>query len=66
MNYKFAIGAEVKKVKGYAFDGFVVDCCDLGEGEIRVLVRQKDIYEKNRRVAGGAIHIFSEQQLELI
>jgi hypothetical protein len=55
-NAKFRIGDEVKKIKGYPFEGFVVAVFYTTAGNIRVVVDFQ---------GSGMLHIYSEEQLEL-
>ncbi len=55
--FKFNIGDEVYKPKGYKFPGIVVSVFKTTTGEKRVVAELKD---------NGMLHIFSESQLELV
>jgi len=77
---KFKIGDKVRKIKGYKFEGIVISGGTKIEGD-RILYaveipneailpitcvrcdHQFPLYEQN---CGGMVHIFAEQDLELI
>lgn len=68
---KFKVGDEVYKPKGYGFAGTIVAAVDLDTIGIRYIVEQNGVTTTNDegkiiKVCGGALHIFSENQLELI
>lgn len=54
--FKFKVGDEVYKPKGYKFPGIVVSVFETTNGDIRIVAEMKD---------NGMLHIFSESQLEL-
>lgn len=54
---KFSVGDRVNKPKGYKFPGTVVSVFETTKGEIRYVVELFDL---------GLLHIFNEQQLELL
>lgn len=55
-NFKFKVGDEIYKPKGYKFPGVVVSVFETTNGDIRIVAEMKD---------NGMLHIFSESQLEL-
>lgn len=55
--YKFKVGDKATKTKGYAFPCTIVSVFETKEGNIRV-VGEMDHY--------GLLHIFNEDQLELL
>lgn len=74
---KFEIGDKVRKIKGYKFEGVVISAGTKLDGE-RVLysvevekeVDDECIWCRNHyrleQNCGGMVHIFAEQDLELI
>ena len=54
--YKFSIGEEVHKTKGYGFQGYVVSVFLTRDGEKRIVVEHREIT--------GLLHIFNEGQFE--
>lgn len=57
------------KPKGYGFAGTVVAVADMEDIGVRYIVRQGDMNTalddgKIINLSGGALHIFSEEQLE--
>lgn len=54
---KFQVGNEVYKPKGYAFPAVIVSVFTTTAGETRVVAEMKGY---------GLLHIFNEDQLELI
>lgn len=69
---KFKVGDKVRKVKGYAWEGKIVMAGNIEGTGIRYVVQQNELFvtdidrvDKKRVVAGGALHIFAEEQLEL-
>lgn len=70
MEAKFKVGDPVYKPKGYGFAGSVVAVVDMDDIGVRYIVRQGDMSTaldngKIIKLSGGALHIFSEEQLEL-
>jgi hypothetical protein len=63
----FERGQKVEKVDGYAWVGIVLGSFETFEGKLRVVVQQCDLYDgSGKKIAGGAIHIFSPQQLAVV
>lgn len=61
------IGDFVKKKAGYHFAGTVIFIGDLYDTiGVRVLVKQADGFNNKAQTSGGAIHIFSPEQLEIV
>lgn len=56
-NVKFKIGDKVYKPKGYKFPGTVVSIFKTTGGDIRIVAEMAD---------NGMLHIFNENQLELL
>jgi len=54
---KFKVGDKVQKPKGYKFDGIVVAVFHNTAGDVRIVAELID---------NGILHIFSENQLELL
>lgn len=64
MDFKFHNGDKVWKVKGYKFQGFVLTSCVTTGGEKRVIVEL--ITEPRGGNGDSMLHVFSENQLELV
>ena len=70
---KFKIGDKVRKIKGYKFEGIVIGAGTKLDGE-RVLymveiptLADEANYDYNKiQNCGGMVHIFAEQDIELI
>lgn len=56
-NSSFKVGDKVNKVKGYKFPGTIVSVFNTIKGDIRLVVEMDNF---------GLLHIFNENQLEII
>lgn len=70
---KFKIGDHVRKTKGYKFEGIIIGAGYKLSGdrilymvEIPNFATNEDFDKQNVQNCGGMVHIFAEQDLEII
>lgn len=59
----FKNGDQVRKVKSYSFDGYVIGTVFNSQGQERIIVEFKDHIDKGR---AGMLHIFNTSQMEKV
>jgi hypothetical protein len=59
----FKVGDEIRKTKGYAFDGVIVAVFQNTKGQTRIVAEH---YGSQTENSGGMLHIFSASQLSLL
>lgn len=60
---EFKVGDEVRKTKGYAFDGVIVAVFENTKGQVRIVAEH---YGSQTESSGGLLHIFAASQIELL
>lgn len=57
------VGDQVRKRKGYAFNGEVRAVFENSKGQVRIVAEH---HGSQTEESGGMLHIFSESQLEVV
>mgnify|MGYP000309569492 CR=1 FL=1 len=60
---QFKVGDEIRKTKGYAFDGVIVAVFENTKGQVRIVAEH---YGSQTEESGGMLHIFSASQLTVL
>ena len=60
---EFKVGDEIRKTKGYAFDGVIVAVFENTKGQVRIVAEH---YGSQTEESGGLLHIFAASQIELL